>query len=440
MEDKSHGNTVNVCVYREFLDRWREDHGLPPTYDEKVDNNLAYLEIPEKVMQEYLHDVNQNPEAFFRKYTAEDTTDLVDWLNKRQYSIKEANMMANENMVAAEEEKKEISPKVKGCIEYINETILEQANAGQAIFQQGEQAIEASHAPMLVYGQFDGTIQKADRNIPTFKEDELKTAAFTGGAAVYLSSLGLKDPRFMPASEAFFSPNVKVNKNAKQYQVPMYNKNKKTSYVQKFINFADLEGKIIDKDFSKVIDPKLDQIHQAVLRNFAQRKSLNKPYEAGYYAHRDVLQVLSHQNAEKKAAVKPKEAAPDPKKEAYKQDCAPYMDEFNKRVAAVREYQGAPLTPESLPQDRFMQVMHDSMGKTNANGKRLSYAYQATKALYEAKVPKDVIVACINNYAPEAAKDPARMKAYGTKYADFLTARVEKSRSYQAKHQAAMAR
>ena len=118
-------------------------------------------------------------------------------------------------------------------------------------------------------------------------------------------------------------------------------------------------------------------------------------------------------------------------KEAYKKACKPYLAEVQRREEAVKNYQGALLTPESLPQDRFMQVMHDSMGKTNKEGKPLSYAYLATKALYEAKVPKDQIIACINNLAPVAAKDPARLEVFGTTYADYLTKHVESSRWFR---------
>lgn len=350
-------------------------------------------------------------------------------------------------------EKQEISPEVKDAITNINQEILAQAAAGQAIFQQGKEAIEASHAPLLVYGKYTGQKEVNGKSIPTFDESAFQAAAFTGGAAVYLSTLGLKDPRFMPAREAYFSPDVKVAKSPKIYLIPTYDKKKHVSHVQKFINFADLTGPVIEKDFSKAVNPKVDAIHQGVLKTLASRKAINKPYEAAYYVHRDVVKFLS-EKAEKTAAPEkaaegkdaPKKAAtaknPEAaaKKEAYKKDCAPFLAEFHKREESVKNYHGAPLTPESLPQERFMQVMHDSMGKTNAQGKPLSYAYLATKALYEAKVPKDQIVACINNLAPESAKDPARMKAYGTTYADFLTNRVEKSKSYQAKKQAAAAR
>jgi len=446
MGSESHGNTVEVCVYRESLDHWREDHGLPPTYNEKADDNLAYLAVPEKAMQEYLHDTDRNSETFSREYTADDTTDFVDWLDSHHYSIKEAKEMANE--------KQEISPEVKDAITNINQEILAQTAAGQAIFQQGKEAIEASHAPMLVYGKYTGQKEVNGKSIPTFDETNFKAAAFTGGAAVYLSTLGLKDPRFMPAREAYFSKDVKVAKSPTVYLIPTYDKKKNVSRVQKFINFADLTGPVIEKDFSKAVNPKLDTIHQGVLKTFAAREHINKPYEAAYYVHRDVVKFLSEKAektaapekaaeakaAPKKAAAKAKNPEAAAKKEAYKKDCAPFLAEFHKREEAVKNYQGAPLTPESLPQDRFMQVMHDSMGKTNKEGKPLSYAYLATKALYEAKVPKDQIVACINNLAPESAKDPARMKAYGTKYADFLTNRVEKSKSYQAKKQAAAAR
>jgi len=159
-------------------------------------------------------------------------------------------------------------------------------------------------------------------------------------------------------------------------------------------------------------------------------------YHGGYLKTYQARLAKQEKVASKKTAQNPLEI----QKEAYKKACEPYLAEFQKREEAVKNYKGAPLTAESLPQERFMAVMHDSMGKTNKGGKPLSYAYQATKALYEAKVPKDQIVACIDNLAPESAKNPARMEAYGTKYSDFLTSRVEKSKSYQAKKQAAAAR
>lgn len=128
------------------------------------------------------------------------------------------------------------------------------------------------------------------------------------------------------------------------------------------------------------------------------------------------------------------------KKNRFKEACKPYLKEFYKRESAVQDYQGAPLTAESLPQERFMQVMHDSMGKKNKDGKTLSYAYLATKALYEAKVPKDVIVACINNLAPSAVKDPARKEVYGVTYAEYLTSHFEKSKTYERMMQTAKGR
>jgi len=127
-------------------------------------------------------------------------------------------------------------------------------------------------------------------------------------------------------------------------------------------------------------------------------------------------------------------------KNRFKLACKPYLKEYYQREEAVKNYKGAPLTSESLPQERFMQVMHDSMGKKNKDGKTLSYAYLATKALYEAKVPKDVIVACINNLAPSAVKDPARKEVYGVTYAEYLTSHFEKSKTYERMMQTAKGR
>lgn len=128
------------------------------------------------------------------------------------------------------------------------------------------------------------------------------------------------------------------------------------------------------------------------------------------------------------------------KKEAFRKACKPCFAEYQRRVNAIQHFEAPPKMKKSLPQNRFMQVMHDSFGKLSKEGKPIPYEYLAVKALYDAKVPKKQIVACINKFAPNAAKDPARKKVYGTIYADYLTKCVENSKSFQAQKKAAKGR
>lgn len=67
--DIARNKNVLVCVYRDTT-------GL--RYDEKDDNNLVYLEVPQNVLSEYMKK-HQLPKDWLDIYTADDTIDFFDY-------------------------------------------------------------------------------------------------------------------------------------------------------------------------------------------------------------------------------------------------------------------------------------------------------------------------------------------------------------------------
>lgn len=341
------------------------------------------------------------------------------------------------------------------CIDAMNAQFQEKMAAGKAVFQLPAEEMEKIHAPVMVGGK---SLGKDEKGHYQYEGDELKSYPFRNGTAVYLASLQAKDPRYMSARVAFGTKGVHIRAGQHAVEVVMKSKNDKL-FTEKFFNFAQLSGPVIEKAGAFEPNEKQDARLQAALVELAQKKNLSDVYNASYYAFQNAdrqmgqgIDSMSNQihraeqyNAkqeERKAEREAKKAEKDATRAAYAKACEPYQEEFQKREDAVRAFTKA-VTKQSTPQEKFMHAMHEGIDKTTEEGKPLSYALVATKALYADKVPKKQIAICIEKFAPKAAFDTARKEVYGKtagSYADFLMNRVEKSKKYQEGKQTSAAR
>lgn len=217
---------------------------------------------------------------------------------------------------------------------------------------------------------------------------------------------GIKDPRWATQYHIRKAEDMNFKKGSKAVKTFHFDPEKKEVSTTNLFNCAELYGKgipsgieVYHKDKAALGDLMLQNLHV----DETNIEDLPKLAKEAYH----------------KAVEIQKQAIEEKKAEKY----APYMEEFNKRLEAIKAIDLSK-KPSSNDKKRFIQTMAKFYQEDPS---RKDYVIKAAKEFTMAGCDEQTLTGLISKAAPEAAKDPAKK---GT-YAHFVSTMMAKDNTFQ---------
>lgn len=217
---------------------------------------------------------------------------------------------------------------------------------------------------------------------------------------------GIKDPRWATQYHVRKAEDMNFKKGSKAVKTFHFDPEKKEVSTTNLFNCAELYGKgipsgieVYHKDKAVLGDLMLQNLH-------VDEKNIEDLPKLAKEAYHKAVEIQKQAIEEKKA-------------EQY----APYMEEFNKRLEAIKAIDLSK-KPSSNDKKRFIQTMARFYQEDPS---RKDYVIKAAKEFTLAGCDEQTLTSLISKAAPEAAKDPAKK---GT-YAHFVSNMIAKDKNFQ---------